>query len=173
MVVSRKRASHTWADIAFDAIYVGFIAGSVVGFYFLAIDFSNGHVFFTPSLMGQVLFQSADAHAIANVDLVMVAAFTVVHFFGFGLIGAAVSFTVHEVEIHLKHPAIDLAVMFLAFEAVILLVAPFIMPGVIAVVGSWNIAFSNLLAAGGITTFLMVEHHAKAWEDLKHAAHIV
>ena len=172
MVVSRKRVSHTWADIAFDAIYVGFIAGSAVAFYFLAVDFANGHVFFTPSLMGQVLFQGADAHVVARVDLAMVAAFTIVHFIGFGLVGAAVSFTVHEVEIHLKHPAIDLGVLFLAFEGAILLVAPFIMPGVIEVVGPWNIAASNMLAAAGITAFLMIEHHAKAWEELKHAAHM-
>ena len=173
MVVSRKRASHTYADIAFDAIYVGFIAGSAVAFYFLAVDFANGHVFFTPSLMGQVLFQGAEAYTVARVDLAMVAAFTIVHFIGFGLVGAGISFVVHEVEIHLKHPAIDLAVLFVAFEGGFVLLAPLVMPGVLEVVGTLNIAASNLLAAGGITVFLMIEHHSKAWEELKHSAHIV
>ena len=173
MVVSRKRADHTYADIAFDAIYVAFIAGSVVALYFLVVDFANGHVFFTPSLMGQVLFQGAEAQAVTRVDLAMVAAFTILHFIGFGLVGAAISFTVHEVEIHLKHPAIDLGVLFVAFEIVFLILVPLVMPGVIQVVGFWNVTISNMIAAAGISGFLMIEHHAKAWEEIKHAAHIV
>ena len=165
--------SHTYADIAFDAVYNAFIAGSTVGLYFLVVDFANGHVFFTPSLMGQVLFQGAEAQSVTRVDLAMVAAFTIVHFIAFGLVGVAVSFAVHEAEIHLKHPAIDLAVLFLAFEGVFVLMAPVVMPGVLEVVGAWNVAIANLLAAGGITAFMMVEHHAKAWEAVKHSSHIV
>ncbi len=79
---------------------------------------------------------------------------------------------VHKVELHSRHPVAVLLVLFAILEVVFLLVASVAMPGVIAKLGIVRVGIANLLAAGAMSCFFVLSHREKAWEKIKHAAHL-
>jgi hypothetical protein len=113
---------------------------------------------FTPALMGSVLFQGVAAEDVVKVKLDAVAYYTIVHAASFLALGVAVTWLVHEAELHSRHPAIVLVVVFAIFEVGFLAAASFALPGVIARVGIVKIGSANLLAAGAIAAFLVWSH---------------
>jgi len=159
-------------ELAFDACYCGAVGGSVVAIFFLIVDAVNGQALFTPALMGTVLFAGADAATVDAVRIDMVAYYTGVHFASFGALGVAVSVVVHEVELHARHPALLLVLLFAALEGGFALAASAFLPGVIERVGPVLVAFANLMAAGGIGLFLLTSHQPAVWQRAKHAIHI-
>ena len=161
----------TSADIIYDAFYSGGIGGSIVALFFLAVDLVQGQALFTPSLMGSVLFEGAAAGEVVGVSLAAVAYYTLLHFIVFGVLGFVVAFLVHEVELHAKHPVLVLLAAFVLFEVAFFVAAAILMPGVVARVGTGSIALANLLAAGGMTIFLLREHRPDVWEKVTHPIH--
>jgi len=97
-----------------------------------------------------------------------VAYMTIAHFLVFGAIGVGVTLVAQQVELRARHPATVLFAIFAVIEWVFLLGAFLAMPGVLAVLGPYRVAAANLLAAGGIATFLWASHRPEAWEKLKH-----
>ncbi len=164
--------THGADDFIFDAFYIGAIGGSVVALFFLVIDLLNGQPFFTPSLMGTVLFTGVAAESVTSVQLDMVTYYTLVHFLTFGILGAVVSIAVHEVELHAQRPYLMLTALLVAFEIGFFLMASIFMHGVITVVGVVPITIANVLAAGAMGGFLLVTHKPGAWNKIKHAVHL-
>jgi hypothetical protein len=158
----------TSADILYDAFYSGGIGGSVVALFFLLVDLIQGQALFTPSLMGSVLFEGAAAADVVDVSLAAVAYYTLLHFVVFCVLGFIVAFLVHEVELHAKHPILVLLAAFVLFEAAFFVAAAVLMPGVVARVGPGSIALANLLAAAGMTIFLLREHRPDVWSKVTH-----
>jgi hypothetical protein len=155
--------SHTKADILYDGLHSGAIGGSVVALFFLVIDAFGGEALFTPSLMGAVLFEGANALEVSGARLNLVAQYSLVHFAVFGALGMAVAYFVHEVEMRSRNPAEVIGLAFVAFEAVFFMAAYVVMPGVIEVVGAGRLFVVNLLAAVAIALFLFGSHHPGAW----------
>ena len=145
-------------DFVFDSAYGGALGGSAVALFFVVVDLLDGQPLFTPSLMGSVLFKGVAAEDVVKVKLDAVAYFTLAHMFAFAVLGAAVTLLVHEVELHSRHPAVVLVVVFGIIEAGFLTVASSAMPGVVARVGIVPIGIANLLAAGSIAAFLVWSH---------------
>lgn len=171
-MASTETAPRSVADVVYDAVHCAAIGGSVVALFFLVVDLVEGHALFTPSLMGSVLFGGMAAEAVHEVRLDMVAYYTMVHFAAFGVLGGAIAFLVHEVELHAKHPLVVLAVIFAFFEGAFFVGATWAMPGVIARLGAGSIAAANALAAGAIALFLLSSHRGDLWQRMKHAAHL-
>jgi hypothetical protein len=167
-----QKLKHTPADLVFDSFYSGAIGGSVVGLFFLAVDAMNGQPLFTPSLMGSVLFLGAAAQDVTTVQLDAVAYFSIVHMAGFCAVGAVISFLIHEIELHSRHPAVVLLVLFVVLEVGFFLTASLALPGVIARVGVLTVGGANLLAAGLMALFFVWSHNNEAWEKIKHATHL-
>ena len=109
----------------------------------------------TPSVVGSALFLGIPADAASEVRLDMVAAFTAVHFAAFSVLGVAVAFLVHELELHARHPLIIGALIFVLAEAGFFAVAALWLPGVVEVIGAGWIAAANLLASAGVALFLL------------------
>ena len=145
-------------DFAFDSVYAGALGGSAVGLFFVVVDALDGQPLFTPALMGSVLFLGVAAEDVLRVELDAVAYFTIAHMAAFGVLGAAVTFLVHEVELHSRHPAVVLVVVFAIIESGFLAGASLALPGVIARVGIIPIGIANALAAFTIAAFLMWSH---------------
>jgi len=160
------------SSVPHDAFGAGSIGGSIVALFFLALDSIQGRPFFTPSLMGTVLFTSGSAHAVTDVRMDMVAYYTLVHFAVFGILGGAIAVLLRQVELHSKHPAVMLATIFLLAEVLFAVAASLVMPGVVAVVGAAPIAVANLLGAGGMAGFLLSTHRPDLWQKVKHAVHL-
>jgi len=170
--MQNAQVTHTWADVVYDGIYSGALAGSIVALFLLFVDTLNGHPLFTPSLMGAVLFEGVPATSVTSVHLDMVAYYSIVHFGAFGVLGFVVSFLVHEAELHTRHPGEVLGVLFVVFEGGFFITAHLLMPGVTEVVGAFRLFVVNLLAAGTMSLFIVAGHSPETWQRLKHAAHI-
>lgn len=160
--------SGTRADLVYDSVYSGAIGGSVVALFFLIVDAANGQPLYTPSLMGSVLFGGGAAEAASGVRLDMVGYYSAVHFLIFGAAGTLVSFLVHEVELHARHPGEVLLLIFVVLEGGFFMAALVLMPGVMSQLGAFRVAMANLLAAGGMGAFLLKEHNPELWHRVKH-----
>jgi hypothetical protein len=170
--VAREKLKHGLADFLFDSFYAGAIGGSAVAVFFLATDAVGGDPLFTPSLMGSVLFLGIAAQDVVSVSFDAVAYFSIVHFAGCAVLGTVVTWLVHEVELHSRHPVVLLIVLFAIIEVAFLFVASLAMPGVIARLGIIRVGLANVLAAGSMALFFALSHREKAWEKIKHAAHL-
>ncbi len=164
-----RSGPNTPAEFIQEALFAGLLGGSAVALFFLVVDVLDGQPYFTPSLIGSVLFQGAAAEDVTGVSLDAVASFSVLHVLAFTALGGAVSFLVHEVELHSRHPVMVLLVVFAIIEASFFLVAPLAMPGVLARLGMVHVGAANLLAAGTMALFFVLTHRAKPWQQLKHA----
>ena len=156
-------------EFLLESLYAGVLGGSAVALFYLVVDLVNGQPLFTPSMIGQVLFQGVSAPDVTEVKLGAVAAFSVVHILAFTGLGGALSFVVHEVELHSRHPIVVLLVLFAIIEAAFFMVVPFLFPGVTAPLAMLRIGGANLLAAGTMALFFVLSHRAGAWEKVKHS----
>ena len=153
------RAHHTFADVAYDAIYIGGIGGGLVALFFLAYDIAvRGEAFFTPSLMGNVLFNRMAPDSARVVDMMAVSKFTLIHFIAFGVFGLGASYLTHLAEMRSKHPLLLMAVVFVILEAGFWIATSVAIPGVLHHIGAGLVAVANLIAAAGIALFLGRTH---------------
>ena len=167
------RSTHNTGDYAYDAIYIGGIGGGLVALLFLVLDVvTRGEAFYTPSLMGSVLFDGVRPDAVMTVNMMAVAKYSAVHFIGFGLLGLVISILTHQAEIRARHPMIVIAVVFVVLEAAFWVGASLAIPGVIGVLGPLAVAAANLLAAVGISLFLVFTHRPDLWLRVRRALRI-
>ena len=165
---SRERVGATdVADVLYDAFYSAAVGGAALGLFFLIVDSARGQPFFTPSLMGSVLFLEAVPSSAVEVRLDMVAYFTMIHFVLFGWLGLALSLAIHYVEVHAHHPRQVVTGLFVVLEGGFLIGANVFMPGVLGVIGFGRIVVGNLLTAVAMALFMMRSHNPEAWERLK------
>lgn len=166
-VARGARDGHAFADYAYDALYVGFIGGGLVALFFLVYDLiSRGMPFYTPSLLGSVLFGAEPAGA-ETVNMMAVALYSLVHFFAFGLLGIFLSLLTHQLEIRGRHPVLLIGLVFLLLQIGFWLAASVALPGVVERIGQAPIAAANLIAAIGVATFLAVTHRPRLWQREK------
>lgn len=159
---------HTTPELLLDSLYSGALGGTAVGLFFLVVDLVDGQPFFTPSLLGSVIFDGVAAQDVTTVQPRLVIYFSILHMLVFTALGGAISLLVHEVELHAKHPIVVLIVFFGILEVALLTVAPLALPGVIEKLGIVRVGIANLLAAGTMVFFFVFEHRAKPWPKLKH-----
>lgn len=167
MASNSRTISRATADFIYDSFYAGAIGGSVVALFFLLVDSMMGQPLYTPSLMGSVLFAGAAADSVVGVRLDMVAYYTLVHFVLFGAAGTLVAFLVHQVELHARHPAEVLLLLFLILEGGFLVGSYLAMPGVVSQLGMARVFTANLLAAVGMGIFLIRAHRPDVWQRVK------
>lgn len=154
-------------ELLYDAFYSGAIGGSIVALFFLFVDAFGAGPLFTPSLMGSVLFGGVPAASVTAVDMPMAAAYTVVHFASFAVLGLAASFIVHEVELHSKDPFVILALLFILFEAAFASATAVFMPGIMERIGALHVAAANLLSAAGMGLFFLSAHRPGTWRFMR------
>jgi hypothetical protein len=170
--MAHQSTTHTRADIVFDAFFSAGVGGSIVAIFFLVVDSLNGQPFFTPTLMGSVLFGGVAAESVTEPDLAIVAYYSIVHFVAFGILGTAISVLVHELELHSANPATLLFTIFAIFEVGFFGVCSVFMPGVLARLGLAQVAVANLLCAAGIGLWMVYSHRPELWRQWRHAAHL-
>ena len=168
-----RASTHNIGDYAYDAIYIGGIGGGLVALLFLVMDVvTRGEAFFTPSLMGSVLFEGVRPDAVTTVNMMAVAKYSAVHFIGFGLLGLFISILTHQAEIRARHPVIVIAVVFVVLEVAFWVGATLAIPGVIERLGPLPVAAANMLAAVGISLFLVFTHRPDLWLRVRRALRI-
>src|SRR5262245_27659293 len=168
---SRTKSTHSAADLVYDAIYIAGIGGGIVALFFLVYDvLTRGDAFFTPSLIGSVLFEGISAASVKSVSMTAVAKSTLAHFAAFGLLGLALSWLTHQAAIRARHPALVIGLVFAALELGFWNGASVVIPGVLERIGVLPVAAANLFAAVGVGLFLVTTHRPEVWGRLRRGA---
>jgi len=170
---SNSRTTHSAGDFIFDAFYIGGVGGGIVALFFLVYDvLVHGDPFFTPSLMGSVLFEGVAAESVRTVSMEAMAKFTPVHLAAFSLLGLALSWLTHQAEIRSRNPVLVIGLVFVALEVGFWIGTSVLIPGVLERIGVIPVAVANLLAAVGIGLFLVSTHRPELWVRFKREAHL-
>lgn len=157
--------THLVGRIAENGILTGILGASIVAVWFLGLDLlTRGLPFYTPSLLGSIIFAGLDVREVGEQNGAAIFAYTGLHgilFLGAGVV-LAWMFTQFE-----RNPQFGmvLLLLFVAFEAVLWGVGVSLVPALAGVVGAWAILVANLASAAAMFAFLL-GRHPHAFEQL-------
>ena len=166
MVTTRETNPHETSNFIFDAFCTAGIAGSVTALFFLLVDVVRGIPFFTTTVVGTLVFEGSEAGTITTVNMGLVPALAMVHFLVFGLLGVAISITVHEVEMRASHPAVVLGAIFILAQLAFVAVAALYLQPVLSRIGLWPVVVGNLVTCAAVGAFLLAHHRPQRWARL-------
>ncbi len=151
--MTNSQKSHA-ADVKFASLFSGALGSAAVALLFLVIDSTRGEPFFTPSLMGSVLFLGTSPVEASVVRMDLMAAYTVVHFIAFTVLGAAVTVSYARSESMPRHPLILATILLAVLTVGAVAVDRLFVPGLLATVGGLPLAVANTAAALVMGTFI-------------------
>ncbi|MFQ5458370.1 MAG: hypothetical protein ACE5FC_07965 [Myxococcota bacterium] len=146
--------AHRIAVIVEHGVLAGLLGATVVALWFLLFDSLLREPFFTPSLIGSVLFLGMDVEAITTVNTTMVFAYSGLHGALFLIAGTVIAWMFSLIE---RNPQFGLVLLllFLLFEAVVFGFEVSIVPNLVGALGAWAVALANLLSAIVMFWFLL------------------
>lgn len=143
----------TFPDVLGDGFYAGAIGAAVVALFFLISDAIRHDPFYTPSLVGSVLFKGETPGPNVPVDLAMVALFSIVHGLAFVLFGLVYDFVLSRMKHTPDLPLIAIS-SFVLLEVGVVAIADALAPGLAPLIGYGSIGAANALAAVGMAVWL-------------------
>ena len=141
-------------NVLFASVSSGALGSAAVGLFFVAIDSFRGDPFFTPSLMGTVVFLRIPAAEVASVRVDMMALYTIVHILSFVALGAAFTLLYQRVDSRSKHPVVLAVMIFFALGAGMFVADAVIFPGIARAIGPLLVLGANALAAAVMAWFI-------------------
>ncbi|MDP3936836.1 MAG: hypothetical protein Q8R92_01725 [Deltaproteobacteria bacterium] len=146
--------AHDLAVIIEHGVVAGMIGAAVVAIWFLLFDVLLREAFYTPSLIGSVIFQDLDVHLVTGVNTSMVFAYSGLHGAAFLIAGTVLAWMFSLVE---RNPqfGLVLVLLFLLFQSVIFGFEAAIVPNLVGALGAWAVAMANLLSAVAMFWFLL------------------
>ena len=140
-----------------EGMVAGIIGAAAVAVWFLVVDVFNGHAFFTPALLGNVLFSFFGSTA-GESDALHIAGYTVFHVLAFGALGVGISALIN-VSKTVPAALAGLLILFVAFQVAFYgVTAALAMQERLGGVAWWSIGVANLLAAASMGRYLYREH---------------
>jgi hypothetical protein len=157
--------AHRIAGVVEDGVLAGIIGATVVAVWCLLFDSLLREPFFTPSLIGSVLFLGKDVSQVTSVNTTMVFAYTGLHGAVFLVAGTAIAWLFSLIE---RNPQFGLVLLllFLLFESVLFGFEVAIVPMLVGALGAWAVGLANLLAAIAMFWFLL-RRRPKAMASLR------
>lgn len=141
-----------------NGILAGMLGAAVVAVWFLILDMATrGMPFFTPSLLGSILFAGRDAADVTDLNGAAIFAYTGLHGILFLVAGTLLAALFNELE---RNPQVGivLLLLFVTFEAIVWGVGVSIIPALAGVVGAWAILVANVASAVAMFAFLLRRH---------------
>jgi len=140
-----------------DGMVTGLIGAGTVAVWFLLLDSLRGLSFFTPTLLGSVIFDRMPAADVTDVSVKTVFAYSGLHVIMFLMVGWCVAWIFREFE---AHPPFGLVYLltFLLFEVIVFGLEVAMMPDVLGIIGTWAVAIGNILSLIAMFGFLMRRH---------------
>jgi hypothetical protein len=140
-----------------EGIVGGLLAAAAVAMWFLIVDTVAGRPFYTPSMLGTVLFGRGGGLDPVTVSFGMVAMFTWVHGMVFAVLGGIASRLLAVVE---RNPSIGFGVLllFVLLQSGFTVTAAFLAAPVFAALGWPSIFVANLLAAAVMGVYFRLRH---------------
>jgi hypothetical protein len=142
-----------------EGTLAGIIGASAVALWFLMVDSIAGRPFFTPAILGASLFDLLGGGFGGRGLATHVAAYTVVHFTTFILIGIAAAMVMNALD---RRPTllVGFVALFLVFEiCVIGAVALLSRSPLFGSIAWYQLGAANLLAAYSMGRYLWRAHH--------------
>lgn len=168
-LAARSATPSRFEEILEDGVLTGIAGAAVVALWFLILDAARGQMFFTPSLIGSVLFLDQPAEAVTDVNGLIVLAYTGLHGMLFLLAGTLIAWMFSQFD---RNPqlGIVLLLLFLLFESVVFSLEAAVVPQLIGAMGTLAVASANLFAAVAMFLFLL-RRHPTALGRLRQAWH--
>ena len=140
-----------------DGFFAGVIGAGLVAVWYLILDVFAQRPFYTPSMLGAVLFRGATDPTAVPIQPELVAWYTAVHFLAFLAVGMTASWLAVQFD---RFPTVGVAILFLfvIFETGFFVFAFTIGRAILGTLGLWTIAVANLLAAAGMSVYLLRRH---------------
>jgi hypothetical protein len=157
------------ASVVEDGILTGIAGAAVVAVWFLIIDTARGKIFFTPSLLGSVLFLGQSPDQVISVNSFVVFAYTGLHGVLFLLAGLVLAWMFAMFERNPQFGTV-LLLLFLLFESLLFSFEAGIFPNLMGAMGTLAVASGNLFAAVTMFWFLL-RRHPSALARLRDAWH--
>jgi hypothetical protein len=154
-----------------NGILAGMIGASTVAIWFLILDLlTRGMPFFTPSLLGSILFAGQTPEQVTGLSGAAIFAYTGVHGILFLCAGTVLAWMFVQFE---RNPQVGLLLLllFITFEAILWGVGVSMIPALAGAVGAWAILVANVASAVVMFAFLLrrhpqaVERLRQAWEE--------
>lgn len=140
-------------DLPFETFFGGGLGGSAVALFFLVLDSLQGQPLYTPSLLGTVLFTDQAATAVTQVQVDMVAFYSLVHFAVFGAAAALISRLRERFASLGEQPLLVAGLAFVILTLGLLIADAVVMPGVVMTIGIVPILAANALAGVTVAVF--------------------
>jgi len=140
-----------------QGLVTGLIGAGVVALWFLTLDLAAGHPLRTPTALGAALLFGASNVAVIDMNLGMVAAYSVVHVAAFVIAGALFVAVAEQIE---RTPAlILLAVMaMIVLDAVVGAALALGAQWVLGTLGVWSVVVANVLAVCAMGWYVWATH---------------
>ncbi len=153
-----------------DGVLCGMVGAAIVAVWFLVLDIARGQPFFTPFLLGSVLFLGKSIEDVGTVNVVLVFAYTGLHGVLFLLAGGLIGWIFSVVD---RNPQVGLVLvlLFLLFQSVLFGFEVTLVPDLVGALGAWAVAMANLFAAVGMFWFLLrrrpqvLVHLREGWDE--------
>jgi hypothetical protein len=145
----------------------GMLGALVVAGLFLALDVLQSRPFFTPSLLGSVLFAGAHAEEVQSVNAIMVFAYTGLHGLLYLTAGMLLAWMFWEID---EHPqfGIILILLFVLSQAVLFGLEVTVVPQLVGLLGAFAVILANVLSAVAMF-WLLLRRHPQLVQRLKEA----
>jgi hypothetical protein len=156
-------------SVAEDGILTGIVGAAVVAVWFLILDIARGQIFFTPSLLGSVLFLGQSPDQAISVNSFVIFAYTGLHGVLFLMAGLVLGWMFAMFERNPQFGTI-LLLLFLLFESILFSFEAGIFPNLMGTMGTLAVASGNLFAAVTMFWFLL-RRHPNALARLRDAWH--
>ena len=154
--------------IAENGVLAGMIGASTVAVWFLILDLlTRGMPFFTPSLLGSILFARATPEDVTGLNGAAIFAYTGLHGILFLCAGTGLAWMFVQFE---RNPQVGLVLLllFVTLEAILWGVGVSMIPALAGAVGAWAILVANVASAVTMFVFLL-RRHPRALERLRQA----
>ena len=146
-----------------EGIVAGLLGAAVVAVWFFILDLATGRPFYTPSVLGTLLFRHGQALESVRPSVEMVLMFTWVHALAFVILGAVAAQLIRLAERN-PHFGFGMLLFFVFFEFGFLAAAMILAQPVLHVMTWPAILIGNLLAFA-VMAFYLSRHHPfrKMW----------
>ena len=150
--------------IVAEGIEAGSLGAAAVATWFLLYDVAQGRPYFTPALLGAVLFHGLRDVAAVSISWPLVLGYSLLHWASFALFGIAAAALLAEAD---RQPALLFVFVMLVrcFEVFALALVAVLAEWLFEALAWWSIAVANALAAVVMLSFLD-RRHRQAWQTL-------
>jgi hypothetical protein len=155
--VSASGAKSGLRVVAEDGVVTGIAGAAAVSAVFLLLDFARGQPFFTPSLLGSVIFQGQLGFESSTPDPAMVFAYTGLHGIAFLFVGFLLAGLFREFEEHPKL-GLELLVVLLVFQGLLIGAEVTVFPTLVGKLGAWAVATANIVSLIAMFAVLAYRH---------------